>query len=71
MFDNHEIVFAGQSPTESFNPSDFALDAIASESRAELFRIFPLLKSKIGLAFCKTVRPMARGYEVMLVSRFT
>lgn len=67
MCDRHEIVFAGGSETESFNPGDRAVDAVDETTRRELFRLFPELRSGIMRAMWKTVRPTARAYEARLL----
>lgn len=45
MFDQHEIVYAEGAATESFHPGDEGLDGITGAARAELFAIFPELRS--------------------------
>jgi hypothetical protein len=43
MFDDHQIIFADGTRSESFFPGDHAVDALAAPAKAELFAIFPEL----------------------------
>lgn len=43
LFDNHEVVFANGTPTESFHPGHHALNTVEEDARDELFAIFPEL----------------------------
>ncbi len=44
LFDNHEIIFANGTATESFHPGTSSVSAIEDAGRAELFEIFPELR---------------------------
>ncbi|EPX86462.1 Hint domain protein [Rubellimicrobium thermophilum DSM 16684] len=44
LFDDHEIVLSESLPTESFQPGIRGLEAIGTEARNELFRLFPALQ---------------------------
>ncbi|MCB1338384.1 MAG: Hint domain-containing protein [Maritimibacter sp.] len=44
MFDRHEVVLSEGAWTESFHPTDEALDAAGEASRDELFELFPELR---------------------------
>ena len=55
LFDRHEIIFANNTPTESFHPGHMAMSAIDDAPRAELFEIFPELEYDT-----KTYGPSAR-----------
>ena len=48
LFDQHEIVIANGTPSESFYPGESGLDTLTSSSREELFAVFPELRSNIG-----------------------
>jgi hypothetical protein len=61
LFDHHEIIFANNTPTESFHPGHMAMSAIDDAPRAELFEIFPELENNT-----KTYGPAAR--KVLQVS---
>ena len=45
LFDNHEIIFANGSATESFHPGENSILGLDEEPREELFEIFPELES--------------------------
>jgi Hint domain-containing protein len=55
LFDRHEIIFANNTPTESFHPGHMALSAIDTLPREELLEIFPELEKDTG-----TYGPSAR-----------
>ncbi len=48
MFDRHQLVRANGAWSESFFPGSFALRAIASGPRDELFAVFPELRHRTG-----------------------
>ncbi|NNE88572.1 MAG: type I secretion protein [Silicimonas sp.] len=48
LFDRHQIVIANGAPSESFYPGGVGLDSIEDAARAEVFRLFPELRSNIG-----------------------
>ncbi len=45
LFDQHELILANGTWSESFHPGEASFDAIEQEARAELFEIFPELWS--------------------------
>lgn len=45
LFDQHEIIYAEGTPSESFHPGDAAISALTAPVREELFSIFPQLRS--------------------------
>lgn len=45
LFDQHQILFANGTPSESFDPARYALRDLTSENRNEIFDIFPNLKA--------------------------
>ncbi len=67
MCDNHEIVFAGDSETESFNPGEQGLKAVGGATQDELFVLFPELRSDLIRGLWKTARPVARAFEARLL----
>lgn len=48
LFDRHQIVIANGAPSESFYPGGVGLDSIEDAARAEVFKLFPELRSNIG-----------------------
>ncbi|SLN33510.1 Leukotoxin [Falsiruegeria litorea R37] len=67
MLDQHEVIYANGAPTESFFPGDAALDALTGQSRAEMFSIFPELRSHHG-AFGETARLCLRAHEARVLA---
>ncbi|WP_460274794.1 Hint domain-containing protein [Celeribacter sp. ULVN23_4] len=45
MFDRHEVIFAEETPTESFHVSNLSLTGVADAARDELFGLFPELRA--------------------------
>lgn len=43
LFDDHEIIFAEDVPTESFHPGEQALNTTTAKMQAEIFELFPEL----------------------------
>ncbi|WP_170106814.1 Hint domain-containing protein [Rhodovulum imhoffii] len=62
LFDSHQIVYAEGAPSESFFPGDIALDGMASQTRAEIFRLFPALATD-RRSYGSLVRASLRDYE--------
>ncbi|MEM8752602.1 MAG: Hint domain-containing protein, partial [Pseudomonadota bacterium] len=60
LFDKHEIVFVDGVASESLHPGDQALDALADDARAELFSLFPELRTGPPPPL---VRPTIRSFE--------
>ena len=50
MFDRHEVVLSDGIWTESFQPTDTSLKGFGNSQRAEIFEIFPDLKTTEGRA---------------------
>ena len=66
MFDQHEVVYAEGAATESFHPGALGLDAIHDAARAELFAIFPGLRSDVNL-YGDTARRCLKRHEAELL----
>ncbi len=45
LFESHQIIFAQDAPAESLYPGKFALNALPSEAKTEVFELFPDLTS--------------------------
>lgn len=54
LFDDHEIIFAEDVPTESFHPGEQALNTTTAKMQAEIFELFPELAEEV------VTRPTAR-----------
>jgi len=67
MFDNHEIVLANGSWTESFQPGDYSLKGIGSAQRNEIFELFPDLKSPDGIGSYLAARKVLKKHEASLI----
>lgn len=66
MFDQHEVVYAEGAATESFHPGSLGMDAIHDGARAELFAIFPELRSDVNL-YGDTARRCLKRHEAELL----
>ena len=67
MLDQHEVIYANGAATESFYPGDQALNAITDAARAEMFSLFPELRSHAG-AFGDTARMCLKSHEGKLLA---
>jgi len=48
LFDEHQIIFTENAPTESFHPGAYTLSELDKNVRDELFQLFPELKQEGG-----------------------
>ncbi len=67
LFDKHEIVFSDGAATESFHPGDADTGALAHETRAEIYRLFPELEHNSN-SYGPSVRSTLRPHEAALLS---
>jgi len=67
LFDQHEIVFSEGAPTESFHPADMSVDAMASEARDEIYRLFPQLQQS-ATSYGPAVRETLMPHEITLMN---
>ena len=67
LFDQHEIVYADGTASESFHPGDIALHAISEAARAEMFSLFPQLRADPN-QYGNTARKCLRKHEALLVA---
>ncbi|WP_208350712.1 Hint domain-containing protein [Pseudaestuariivita rosea] len=56
LFDDHQIVMSNGTPTESYNPGLYSLDALETKARNELFDLFPQLRAGVQ-GYGMTARP--------------
>ena len=66
MLDQHEVIYANGAATESFYPGDMALGALSGQGRAEMFDLFPELRSDHG-AFGDTARICLKRHEAQVL----
>lgn len=66
MFDQHEIIFAEDTPSESFHVSDLSLTGVRDEAREELFTLFPELRALPG-SHGPTARKCLKAHEASML----
>jgi Ca2+-binding RTX toxin-like protein len=69
MCDQHEVVLSNGAWTESFQPGDYTLKGMGNSQRAEIFELFPDLKSKEGLEGYTAARKTLKRHEARLLVR--
>lgn len=67
MFDQHEVIFAEDVPTESFHASDYSLTGVADAAREELFALFPELRA-LPASHGDTARRCLKAHESGLLA---
>ncbi|MGR3505141.1 MAG: Hint domain-containing protein [Paracoccaceae bacterium] len=67
LFDQHEIIFAEGTASESFHPGEIGLQALSEDSREDLFRCFPALRSDPN-SYGNTARICLRKHESRLLA---
>ncbi len=67
MFDRHEVVLSDGAWTESFQPGDQSLGSMGSDSRDEIFALFPELATESGLTTYAAARRALKAHEAMLL----
>jgi len=70
LFDNHEIVLADGTWTESFQPGEHSMAGIRSDQRSEILSLFPELNAPEGMSNFVAARPYLRGYEAKLLINY-
>lgn len=66
LFDSHQLIYANNALTESFNPSEVALYEIDAVIREEIFAIFPELQDNPDF-YGPSVRMVVTGKEALLI----
>ena len=66
MFDKHQLIYANNALTESFNPSEVVMDEIDAAVRDEILSIFPELRDNPG-SYGPSVRMVVSGKEARLI----
>lgn len=67
LFDEHQIVVANGTPSESFFPGQKAMGSLSEASRAEVLRLFPKLAQKMPKNYRNTARTCLNKYEATLL----
>jgi len=67
MFDRHEVVLANGAWTESFQPGDQTLGGMGNAQRAEIFELFPDLKTPVGVESYGAARRTLKKHEAALL----
>ncbi|WP_052700888.1 Hint domain-containing protein [Loktanella sp. S4079] len=69
MCEDHEAVLANGSWTETFQPSDYAMQGVEEDQRKELFRLFPELATMEGLKKYRAARKTLNKNETKRLFR--
>lgn len=69
MFDQHEVVLANGTWTESFQPGDYTLAGIGNAQRGEIYDLFPELRTAEGLGDYTAARRTLKRHEAALLAR--
>ena len=67
LFEQHEIIYADGTASESFHPGDMGLDALSNAARDEMFKLFPQLRSD-PQHYGNTARKCLRKHEALMVA---
>ena len=67
LFDRHEVVLANGAWTESFQPGDQTLGGMGNAQRAEIFELFPDLKTREGVEGYTAARKTLKKHEAALL----
>ena len=70
LFDDHEIVFANGTASESFHPGGFGLDTLHTPAREEVFSLFPRLRSDPN-GFGPTSRPSLKPRDAKVFANIS
>ncbi|MAX72543.1 Hint domain-containing protein [Alterinioella nitratireducens] len=66
LFDNHEVIYTENTPTESFHPGDYTLCGLEDDVREELFALFPTLQSDADRP--PVTRPALKVWEAAMLA---
>jgi len=67
LCDNHEVVLANGTWSESFQPGKVSMDGIELEQREEIYDLFPELRKRQGLERYRAARLTLKAYEAKLL----
>ena len=68
MFDRHEVIYADDCWSESFQPGDFVMAGMDDDQRAEIYELFPALASKVSDSNFQVARPVVKKHEAALLA---
>ncbi|MFK7838023.1 MAG: Hint domain-containing protein [Sulfitobacter sp.] len=68
MFDQHEVIYANGTATESFHAGDMGISSVSDSSREEMFQLFPELRLNSGV-HGRTARLCLKGYEAYVLAK--
>lgn len=66
LFDQHEVVYAENAWSESFQPGQYVLDGLGQDQRDEILTLFPELAFELGDDFEAARRVMKRHEAALL-----
>ncbi len=66
MFDQHEIIFAEGSPSESFHPGRMGMGTFSADTCEEIFRLFPKLETDLP-SYGPSARNSLKAYEAKIL----
>ena len=69
MCDRHEVVLSNGAWTESFQPGDLTLKGMGNAQRAEIYDLFPDLKTEAGIEDYSAARRTLKRHEAMLIAK--
>ncbi|WP_299614391.1 tandem-95 repeat protein [uncultured Tateyamaria sp.] len=69
MFEHHEVILSDGAWTESFQPGDMTLGAMADAQRAEILELFPELETTEGVNAYAAARRSLKKHEARLLTQ--
>ena len=69
LFDRHEIVMANTAPSESFFPGENGMNALPEDSKDEVLRLFPELRTHVPRGFQNTARICLNRFEASVIQK--
>lgn len=69
MCERHEVVLSNGAWTETFQPGDMTLKGMGNAQRAEIYELFPELKTERGLESYSAARKTLKRHEAALLIR--
>ena len=63
LFDDHQVIFSEDFPSESFHPGHFSIEGLEEETREELFSLFPELRDECFINAYTAARVSLKRHE--------